>query len=175
MELIIRIQFHIQLPEKVNLRVGYIPPGEGNLFICGPDGRSLRGYEGREYNRFYPVILLLEAYTRINEWQFKQDNYAPLFQSGVVYREEPPGCEDWPDIPTLYKQGWGDCEDLACTRTAELRLLGIPAVPCIRYKDFYHTDGAKVTLVHVLVLWPDGTIEDPSRILGMKGSFDNTR
>lgn len=170
-----KLTFHIKLPEMVNLRVGRLPDGVGTLFtgIDGPEGRSLRGYEDREWNRFYPVVLCLETLVRINEWQLKQDSYAPLYQSGVIYKEEPPGCEDWPDIPTLYQQGWGDCEDLACARTAELRQLGIPAVPCIRYKDYW-INGDRLTLVHVLTLWPNGQIEDPSKKLGMKGSFDNS-
>jgi len=32
-----------------------------------------------------------------------------LYESGVVYQEEPPGAEDWQDIPTSLALGWGDC------------------------------------------------------------------
>jgi len=32
-----------------------------------------------------------------------------LYDSGVVYQEEPPGAEDWQDTPTCLKLGWGDC------------------------------------------------------------------
>lgn len=153
-----RLCFNIDMPDS-DLRVGE------NL------ERSDRGYSGRQYKRFAPLVKCLETLVNINLWQLAR--YAregrplvPLYESGVVYKAEPPGEEEWPDIPSLYRQGWGDCEDLACARAAELRFVGIGAVPCIKHRKI----GA-ITLVHVMVLWPDGTIEDPSKILGMKGSY----
>lgn len=56
--------------------------------------------------------------------------------------------------------GAGDCDDLACWRAAELRVrhgIAAQAVP-------YRTRGGSY---HVVVRYPDGTIEDPSIILGM--------
>jgi len=133
--------------------------------------RSRIGYEGREDKRFFPIIKALECLTAINLWQWTRatrdgTHYPWLYDSGVHYQQEPIGEEVWPDFPTLYKQGWGDCEDLACARTAELQFCGVPAVNAIRYKKL-----GDITLIHVLVLHPDGWLEDPSRILGMKGSF----
>ena len=43
-----------------------------------------------------------------------------LYDSGVRYKREPRGREKWQTIPLLFARGFGDCEDLACARAAEL-------------------------------------------------------
>ncbi len=86
-----------------------------------------------------------------------------LYQSGVRYRREGRGgVERWLTIPELLKKRFGDCEDLAAWRTAELIVRkGVPArIRVIR-------TGRKT--MHAVVELPDGSIEDPSRRLGMKG------
>lgn len=91
-----------------------------------------------------------------------------LYQSGVRYMEEPPGQEDWQDIPTTLRIGMGDCEDLACWRAAELNVkYGIKARPIFREQR--RANGTY--LYHILVQLPPGyspSIEDPSKILGMR-------
>lgn len=88
-----------------------------------------------------------------------------LYASGVRYEEEPPGEEDWADIPTARKLGWGDCEDLACWRAAELQLRsGVKAWPMFLWRG--RPRGGM--LYHIQVRYPDGRVEDPSRRLGMK-------
>ena len=88
-----------------------------------------------------------------------------LYKSGVRYMEEPPGQEDWQDIPTTLRMGLADCEDVACWRAAELQVrFGILAEPV--FIEQKRDDGS--CLYHVLVRYPDGRIEDPSKILGMK-------
>jgi hypothetical protein len=116
-----------------------------------------------------------------------------LYTSGIRYGEEPPGREWWQTVADNFselekykgtkKKSTTDCEDLAGHRAAELRCLplwlcaeqelpdvaaalasgelaGIPArAVCIR-------TGKRV--YHAVVKWPDGSIEDPSRRLGMK-------
>lgn len=87
----------------------------------------------------------------------------PLYRSGVRYEQEPlrdgKRQERWLTPDQVYAQRWGDCEDLAAWRAAELRQRGIPArAVAIR-------TGAKK--FHAVVRWPDGSIEDPSRLLGM--------
>jgi hypothetical protein len=102
-----------------------------------------------------------------------------VYDSGVVYQEEPPGAEDWADVPTCLKLLFADCEDLACWRAAELIVrFGIKAWP-----DFtcdLRSDGTR--LYHIIVRLPDGvplpaalgggvtkdSTEDPSRMLGMR-------
>jgi hypothetical protein len=82
----------------------------------------------------------------------------------LKYEEEPLGQEDWKDIPTCLRDGIADCEDLACWRAAELTVRdGIPARPSFTYK--VRPNGSY--LYHITVLYPDGSREDPSRLLGM--------
>lgn len=165
-----RFCFNVELPDK-DLQVG----------IANMQERSLVGYSGREYNRFYPVVIGLEALARVDEWQYARYAKAgqPLpsvysanlkVKPSAVYKAEAPGEEEWLDVVHILRQGWGDCEDLACARVGELRWQGIAAVPAIKSKRFDTIKGP-VTVVHVMVLHPDGTIEDPSAILGMKGEY----
>lgn len=81
-----------------------------------------------------------------------------LYDSGIVYRREPAGREWWETVIDLLREGEGDCEDLAAYRAAELRYReGIPARVRI-YRTQRRT-------FHAIVQHPDGTLEDPSRIL----------
>lgn len=109
---------------------------------------------------------LLFALMRADELYLRTHPDTPLlYQSGVRYQEEPPGQEDWQDIPTCLQLKIGDCEDLACWRAAELRVrYGIQAVPTFIWKK--RSNGGY--LYHILVKYPDGRIEDPSRTLGMR-------
>lgn len=73
------------------------------------------------------------------------------------------GVEIFLDIPALYARGKGDCNELAPVRVAELWQAGIDASPhLIKEKN-----GMGGWTYHSAVLWPDGSSEDPSRILGM--------
>jgi hypothetical protein len=59
-----------------------------------------------------------------------------------------------------------NCDNVASWRAAELNeRLGIPARPYITWRK--RADGG--TTYHVIVLWPDGSSEDPSLLLGMGG------
>lgn len=179
----VRLCFNLELPDE-DLRIGVTPPPSASLVERGWFGRdrldmsqrSSRGSDGRQWRRFFPIILALECLCQENEWQLARyaldGNPLPrLYHSGVVYQEEPPGEEEWLDIATLYKQRWGDCEDVACARVAERRFYDhVPCVPCIRFAT-YTTKKGRLTLIHVLNLEPDGTIEDPSKLLGMRGTY----
>lgn len=91
----------------------------------------------------------------------RRANLPSLYQSGVRYRRESVGSEIW-QLPTeTARIGYGDCEDLAAWRCAELRLQGIPARMQVRQ--------VRAGLWHVTVKLPNGKTEDPSRRLGMKG------
>lgn len=144
---------------------------------------------GSSEYRMQPLLIALEALTSINEWHLNEairsgKPLPRLYESGVYYEEEPPGQEDWLDIHSLYRAGKGDCEDLACALAAERRVYdGIMATPIIKQKFIPSTklisagypqkeipqDG--IFLVHVLSMLPDGTIEDPSAVLGMRGEY----
>lgn len=73
------------------------------------------------------------------------------------------GGEHFRDIPRIIENGGGDCDNLASWRVAELRELGVNAKPYITWRQ--RPDGG--TTYHVIVLWPDGSSEDPSLLLGM--------
>jgi len=88
------------------------------------------------------MLWLMEGLCRVNQTHLRQfdefrarglveHGYPTVYRSGLHYETEK-GTEIWPDIPSLlmgtmgkgvYPGAWGDCEDLACYRTAELREL----------------------------------------------------
>lgn len=84
---------------------------------------------------------------------------ASLYESGVRYQREAPGREDWYLPSQTRRRRKGDCEDLSLWRAAELQEAGEDAWPLV-YRSGPRT-------LHVVVERGDGTIEDPSRELGM--------
>lgn len=90
-----------------------------------------------------------------------------LYTTGVRYKAEDPGLEEWRSCPVVLERGKGDCEDLACWRAAELRMReGIAAKP----KVIRQPSQPGKRLYHIVVSLPNGRIEDPSKRLGMKGN-----
>lgn len=103
----------------------------------------------------------LEGLTRINERLLTGGAFPALYSAGVRYRPEPR--EVWRHAGHVLGEGWGDCEDLAAWRAAELRVSGEdPDAAVATYKSAPRR-------YHAVVLRGDGTTEDPSRALGMKG------
>lgn len=102
----------------------------------------------------------------LEEWP---DHWPRLYDSGVRWQlERDPrsqGGEDWHPLNELYDgRETADCEDIAAARAAEMTVLdGIPAVPRLTYVDGGY---------HIVVQLEDGTIEDPSVILGMSRPID---
>lgn len=88
--------------------------------------------------------------------------YRPVYEA-ICYVREPRGQERWLSLEALHRQGWGDCEDLACARSAERNSVGDTCRPDLLKQ--VRRDGS--TLYHVIVRNPDGSIEDPSEQLGM--------
>jgi len=117
------------------------------------------------------LLILFKALVMTNQVFLRRNpNTIALYDSGVVYQPEF-STEEWQDIPTTLARGFGDCEDLAAYRVAELRSQGVAANPHIRWRKI----GGSYRF-HALVKWPDtirngvkvkGRIEDPSRRLGM--------
>ena len=88
------------------------------------------------------MLWLMEGLCRVNQTHLRQfdefkkrglveHNYPSVYRAGLHYETEK-GTEIWPDIPSLlmgtmgkgvYPGIFGDCEDLACYRVAELREL----------------------------------------------------
>ena len=93
-----------------------------------------------------------------------------LYQSGVVYdrmQAEVDACGDdaWADIPHILAARAGDCEDLACWRVAELRVVdGLDATVAVLFQP----GGDGVTrpkhLYHILVRWPEGLPRYPATV-----------
>lgn len=83
-----------------------------------------------------------------------------LYESGVRYVPEPVGMENWLTYDQVLRAGKGDCEDLSAARSAELIRVGIMAWP-----EVIRTGRRRF---HAVVRYPDGRIEDPSKILGMR-------
>lgn len=92
--------------------------------------------------------------------------FPALYDSGVRYeRQEHPSVgisvENFDSIPSVLARLAGDCDQLAAWRAAELQERGVKAraVPTL----------IRSRLMHVIVVYPDGSKEDPSKRLGMKG------
>lgn len=109
--------------------------------------------------------LLLEALTQANSiYLAEHPDTPPLYASGVRYAREPLGQEVWQGIVAARAAGVADCEDLACWLAAEYRQRGIAARPV-----FYSRMRNGLLIYHIVVMLPNGSIEDPSRMLGMGG------
>ena len=110
----------------------------------------------------------LEFLVGLNRMQIRRSGgrIPPLYQAGVRYKREGRTIagrpkEVWRLIPQVMQHREGDCEDLTSWRIAELREKGINARPHLtRHGNMFH----------VRVKYPDGRIEDPSKVLGMKGA-----
>lgn len=87
------------------------------------------------------------------------------YQSGLYYDTEPEGQENWLGVEALLKAGWGDCEDLAAYLAGWYRARKqiMARVVLIRFTKGKHV------WYHAVVKMPDGDLEDPSKVLGMKG------
>ena len=151
-----------------------------------------------EDRHFAPIILALQAPIAINEWhirrglsraaQGKGQPVPPLYASGVRYKEDPPGEENWKDCLAVLKDGFGDCDRLVSWRVAELRVAGIAAEPVIKWQQVpkdvmiglghpaHMVPEEGISMVHVCVGWPgwqqdESRVEDPSKLLGMGGNY----
>lgn len=119
-------------------------------------------------SRFFGIVIkaLLDALVWVNLFYIKLHRVPALYNSGVRYQEEPEGQEESFDaIPAVLARGWGDCDDLAPWRVAELRAMGEKAKIRIEWKMNVRT-GMK--MFHIVVRRANGDIEDPSAILGMR-------
>lgn len=91
-----------------------------------------------------------------------------LYESGVRYEREPwTDREEFADILTVLKRGWGDCDDLAAWRVAELQEAGEKADVRIYWRPKAYFSPQKPMMMHVQVRRGSGAIEDPSRFLGL--------
>lgn len=148
-----------------------------------------------EEEHFAPLVWMLEGMITVNmhiiRWAFRRGTpIPPVYASGVVYREDPAGQENWKDCLAIMQDRFGDCDRLVAWRTAELRVAGIAAEPAIKWQHIPYEvaislkkpDGTPMFpaamvpreglwLVHCGVKWPGGQIEDISKNLGMGGQY----
>lgn len=125
-------------------------------------------FKGREDRKVSNQVLryLLDALTQIDALYLQRHPEVPsIYDSDVLYCEEPPGQEDWQDVPTCLRMRCCDCDDFGPWRAAELQVRhGVPARAVVHGKT--REDGAM--LYHVRTELPDGRLEDPSMTLGMR-------
>lgn len=106
---------------------------------------------------------MLEALVLADLEYLRENPSTPqLLTSGVVYKREAPGSDNWQDTERTLELRSGDCEDLCAWRCAELRAAGEDA-----HCDLLEFVDGGITFFHVRVRRANGAIEDPSRILGM--------
>jgi hypothetical protein len=106
--------------------------------------------------RFYTDAL--EGLARVNTDLYREHKLPSIYSGRVRYRRE--STEEWRPVTEVLADGWGDCEDLAAARVGELRASGEQGASVLVKRT-----GPQMT--HALVKRADGTIEDPSRKLGM--------
>lgn len=130
------------------------------LFVSG-DGQLTAAEKERSRRA---ITWLMTGLIEVNREWIETYKTPSLYASRVLYKLEV-NTEIWQDVPTTLLRGFGDCEDLACYRCAELQAGGVAAMPYITWRP-----AGERTIYHALVRWPDGRIEDPSRALGMHGA-----
>ncbi len=111
--------------------------------------------------------VLLDALTAIDRNYLLAHPETPRLYSltgKLLYLEEPPGQEDWQDIPTCLRMRTADCEDLSCWRTAEAQVR--ERLPARSAFSKHETTGG-ATLYHITTN-VGGRPEDPSRFFGMR-------
>ena len=106
--------------------------------------------------------MALSGLTRLDEQLLRAGSYPNNYDAGVRYQRE--AGDVWRHVDEVNRSKWGDCEDLAAWRAAELRVSGEdPDAFVYVYKSGPH-------MFHAVVGRGDGRIEDPSIKLGMKVS-----
>jgi len=109
----------------------------------------------------------LRSSVLVNRAIMQRWDIPPLYEAGVQFGREPwhgKGVEEFADCLTVYQRGWGDCDDLAPYRVAELQEQGERADFRIYWR--FNRRG-HLEVFHIQVRRANGWIEDPSRYLGM--------
>lgn len=107
------------------------------------------------------ALRALEAFAWRVQEELRVDRYPPLYQAGVRYRREKGSHWAMPD--EVMERGGGDCEDLSAWRIAELRESGVDP-----RASFVIRASGRPGLWHIAVRRGDGSLEDPSAVLGMR-------
>lgn len=107
--------------------------------------------------------LALASCVRATQAEAERGTLPSLYANArrIEWRDEPTagsGVEFIDDPFVVLARGYGDCDDLACWRVAELRARGERANVAIKWNGKRY---------HALVRRENGKLEDPSRVLGM--------
>ena len=99
----------------------------------------------------------LRGLVTVSKRQIVKYKLPKLYETGIIYKPERK-TENWQTAKETFDKKYGDCEDLAVYRSAELQLEGINAWPII-VRTGKH-------ILHAVVQNLDtGKIEDPTRII----------
>ena len=111
---------------------------------------------------------VLEGFTQANEVLLQErPELMPLYGKPVSYEQtRSPKFRHADDVVGT---GWGDCEALSTFRAAELRTTGEDMGATVAT---YRSGPKKF---HAVVLRSDGSVEDPSKRLGMNGPNDDLK
>lgn len=115
------------------------------------------------------LVVLLQALAEVDRLELIANPRIPRLYRSLVRWRDADGefngkAEEFTTIEPLLARGHGDCKDLSAWRVAELRyhdgeVAGFVLTP------FEHKKGRTY---HIRVRRADGSIEDPSQLLGMK-------
>lgn len=126
------------------------------------------GDDPEEHERSRTSMLYLLSWLVMHDrlWLRTYPDTPSIYASGVKYiNKDDIDAPAWQDVSVCLAKGTGDCKDFAAWRCAELLEQGIDCRPCIQWRII---DGT--SRFHALVEYPDGTLEDPSIMLGMKST-----
>jgi hypothetical protein len=121
----------------------------------------------RKHSKLFAEVVrsLIQALVMVNRIELRSDKkIPPLYKAGVRYQREGRGKESFQDVYNVLANKVGDCEDLCAWRVAELQEAGENASIRVKWAENRKT-GKK--LFHIQVRRGNGSIEDPSRLLGM--------
>lgn len=132
---------------------------------------SAEEHRGLGKNSIYRIGVRRPANDDMKQnWKTRSEQFKTSVRVRSIKEDKPELCADITTEAGMFYLPESDtivhnCEDLACWRTAELNVrFNIPAKAI--FKEQRRRDGGY--LFHILVRYPDGRIEDPSRILGMR-------
>jgi len=117
---------------------------------------------------------LVEAIALENSFLIPRLKLPRLYGSRIIFRQEPYAgkLEEIADAKTVAARGWGDCDDLNPYRLGELWAAGESRAGIkVYFRDHERRRPSGelrlLRLYHVEVRRADGSVEDPSRYLGM--------
>lgn len=148
----------LDLVKKCGRIVGKVRLDRGAVvFTCN---RAFKSRGSSDVVNAIALEALLDCLTNLNTLFLRAYPFTvPLYHSGVRYERT----LVWDTIPALYNRQFGDCKSLTACRVAERRAAGDICRPVFRFDPQRYG-----TMFHILVMNPDGSFEDPSKVLGMK-------